>query len=101
MLLQVDQIKFCRCVKPINADPNIDPDLVTFGDGNPEAFGAVSYVLFTLTDGSRSAHLLISKAKLSPLHHRGETVRNELCGATFSSRLKSWILQESTWRISY
>ena len=50
MLLKVDQIKFRRCVKPIDADPNIDPDLVTFEDGNPEAFGAVSYVLCTLID---------------------------------------------------
>ena len=95
MLLQVDTVKFARCVKPPGADVNIDPDLVTFCDGNPDAFGVAAYVLYELEDGGKAAALLMSKAKLGPLTHKGETVKNELCGATFASRIKIWIVQES------
>ena len=37
----------------------------------------------------------MSKAKLGPLTHKGETVKNELCGATLASRIKIWLIQES------
>ena len=94
MLLEVDKIKFKRCLKLKDVDPNIDSDLITFCDGNPEGFGVVGYILFTLLDGSRSATLLMSKAKLGPISHKGETSRNELNGATLSARLKVWIIQE-------
>ena len=85
MLLCLDNVKFKRCVKPANALPGVDPDLVTFDDGNPFAFGTVGYALFELDDTSDdkySACLIMSKAKLGPLAHIGETYRNELCGAT-------------------
>ena len=95
MLLKLADIKFTRCVKPPDVDPNIDPDLITFNDGNPDAYGVVAYILFTLNGGGKSASLLMSKAKLGPLTHKGETVRNELSGATYASRLKIWIMQES------
>ena len=95
MLLKLEEIKFPRCVKPDGADPNILPDLVTFNDGNPDAYGVVAYVVFTLETGGRSACLLMSKARLAPLTHKGETVRNELSGATLTSRIKIWIMQES------
>ena len=93
MLLKLDLVKFVRSFKPDNADPNIHPDLVTFNDGNPDAFGAVAYALWTLTDSTRVARLIMSKAKLAPIVKKGETVRNELNGATFAARLKSWILK--------
>ena len=95
MLLQLNCIKFPRCVKPENCDMNILPDLVTFNDGNPDAYGVVAYVLWTLNDGQKVSNLLMSKAKLGPLNYKGETVRNELSGATFASRLKIWIIQNS------
>ena len=95
MLLVIDDVKFTRCVKPLNADPKKLPDLVTFCDGNPDSFGVVAYALYDLIDGGKAAAILMSKAKLGPLTHKGETVKNELCGATFASRLKIWILQES------
>ena len=37
----------------------------------------------------------MAKAKLAPLLQKGETVRNELCGATYSARLKDWICVNS------
>ena len=50
MLLKLELIRFVRSFKPDGADPNVDPDLITFDDGNPDAFGAVAYALWTLTD---------------------------------------------------
>ena len=46
-------------------------------------------------DGSRVATIVMSKAKLSPLLLKGETVRNELSGATIASRLKDFIFEHS------
>ena len=69
LLLYLDKIRFKRCVKPRNALPGVDPDLVTFDDGNPSAFGTVGYALFELDDSSDdkySASLVMSKAKLGP-----------------------------------
>ena len=84
---------FGRSFKPDGADPNILPDLVTFDDGNPDAFGAVAYALWTMKDTTKEVRLIMSKAKLAPLVKKGETVRNELNGATFAARMKSWILK--------
>ena len=95
MLAALREVKFTRSIKPDNVDPNTLPILVTFNDGNPESFGAVAYVLWELDNGKREARLLMSKAKLGPLSHKGETVKNELSGATYASRLKVWIQEHS------
>ena len=76
-------------------DSSILPTLVTFSDGNEEAFGTVAYALYTLTDGSKKSCLLASKAKLCPLTHKSEVVKSELSAATFSSRLRQWIVKET------
>ena len=91
MLLQLETIKFPRSFKPENVDPDVKPDLVTFTDGNPQSYGAVAYILWTLTSGEKEARLLMSKAKLGALLQMGETVRNELNGAIFGSRLKDFL----------
>ena len=93
MLLNLDMIRFVRSFKPYGVDPNVDPDLITFEDENPDAFGAVAYALWTLTDSTKVVRLIMSKAKLAPIFKKGETVRNELNGATFAARLKSWIMK--------
>ena len=95
MLLKLELMKFARSFKPDDADPNVLPDLVTFEDGNPDAFGAVAYALWTLSDNTKEVRLIMSKAKLAPIVKKGETVRNELNGATFAARLKTWILKTS------
>ena len=91
LLLQLESIKFPRSFKPENTDPEIPPDLITFEDGNPDAFGCVAYALWTMIDGSREARLIMAKAKLSPIVKKGETVRSELNGATFAARMQNWI----------
>ena len=51
--------------------------------------------MFTLEDGHRAARFLMAKAKLGPLTHKGETVKNELSGSTIAARIKVWLIQES------
>ena len=99
MLVEVNEVKFPRSYKPMNVDPLIKPISVEFADGNPNAFGAVAYVRWQLLDGSRECRIIMSKAKLAPLLHLGETYRNELCGAVFGARLKDWICEnaETEW----
>ena len=47
MLIKLESITFSRSFKPENVDVNVCPDLVTFSDGNPHAFGTVAYVVWT------------------------------------------------------
>ena len=96
MLDGLKEVTFPRTIKPDNVDQDILPDLITFSDGNEAAFGTVSYVRWTLKDGTRKSSMFISKAKLAPLNHKGEVVKNELSAATYSARLKMFILQESS-----
>ena len=95
MLAQLHTINFKRSIKPVNINSNMAPILVTFSDGNPDSYGTVAYTLWTLNDGSKVATLMMSKAKLGPLLQKGETVRNELSGATIASRLKEFIFEHS------
>ena len=97
MLLGLDQIKFNRCVKPIGAIG--DPSVITFSDDNPDSYGTVAYVLWTLTDGRKVANLVMSKVKLGPLLQKGEMVRMSylelLLQADFKCsflRILDWIL---------
>ena len=55
----------------------------------------MAYILWSLVDGTRVSNLVMSKAKLGPLLQKGETVRNELSGATVASRLKEFIFEHS------
>ena len=95
MLTQLETIFFPRSYKPEGVNPTIKPDLCTLNDGNPNAYGTVGYARWTLMDGTYRCRLMLSKARLSPLSHKGETVRNELCGATLSARLKTWLQKNS------
>ena len=95
MLEAIKDVKFRRSIKPPNVDPCTKPAIVTFSDGNENAYGAVAYALWTLSDGSKEAHLIMSKAKLGPLLQKGEIVKNELSGATYAVRIKTWILQNT------
>ena len=93
MLSGLDQIKFNHCVKPISGTE--DPSSITFSDDNPDGFGVCSYILYDLEDGSKSTALMMAKAKLGPLTHKGETVKNELCVSVLALRMKIWLIQES------
>ena len=90
-LVALKSINFPRSFKPLGVNDLVKPDLVTFSDGNPDSFGASAYVRWQKTDQSFEVRLLMSKAKLSAILHKGETVRSELNGATLQARLKVWI----------
>ena len=51
--------------------------------------------MWTLKDGTRKASLVLAKAKLSPLTHKGEVSRSELSAAVIAAKLKLFIQQES------
>ena len=55
----------------------------------------MAYALWTLQDGSKVATLIVTKAKLGPITHKGETVKNELSAATMVSRLRVWIVENT------
>ena len=38
---------------------------------------------------------MMAKAKLGPLTHKSEIVKNELCGSVLALRMKIWLIQES------
>ena len=71
MLKGLESVTFPRSVKPDSVDPQILPQLITFSDGNESSYGTVAYVLWTLLDGSKTARIFISKAKLGPLCYKG------------------------------
>ena len=93
MLLFLGEIKFPRLFKPANCDPDIDPDLATFSDGNPDSFGTCAYAVWTLLDKSRVSTIMMSRAKLLAILKKGETVRNELSDSVYNCRLKEWIMK--------
>ena len=95
MLVALNDVKFPRSFKPDNVHPEVLPWLLTFGDGNPDSFGANSYALWTLEDMSKECRLIMSKAKLAPILAKEDTVRCELNGATYAARIDDWITVES------
>uniref|UniRef100_G3N9L1 Reverse transcriptase domain-containing protein n=1 Tax=Gasterosteus aculeatus TaxID=69293 RepID=G3N9L1_GASAC len=79
-----------RALTPAGAPA--EPDAITFSDGSEHAYGAVLYLRWACNQGSM-VRLVESKAKLTPLDHKGEAVKSELCGAVFAARLKKYFEQ--------
>ena len=87
-LFEVEHISFKRCIKPINAVGN--PISVTFGDASEDAYGAVSYVRWKLTNGKFASRLVAAKSRVKP-KNKVTMVRMELNGAVIASRLQDFI----------
>ncbi|KAJ8002280.1 hypothetical protein DPEC_G00178250 [Dallia pectoralis] len=62
---------------------------ITFSDGSEAFHGAVLH-LWWETEGGVVVKLIESKAKLTPLDQKGDMIKAELCGAVFTSRLKTY-----------
>ena len=45
MLMSLEDVTFPRSHKPKHVDDNIKPDLITFSDGNEDAYGCVAYAM--------------------------------------------------------
>ena len=87
---QIPKLQFARSLKPHNAIGQ--PQLVIFSDGSKQAYGAVAYVRWETTEGFE-CRLISSKSRIAPLKVQ-DIVRLELCGATLSARLRTFITNE-------
>ncbi|CAI5644747.1 unnamed protein product [Oreochromis niloticus] len=81
------QLHFTRALTP--PDPCAEPSAITFSDGSEHAYGAVMYLRWSCSH-SVIVRLVESKAKLTPLNHKGDPVKAEMCGAVFAARLKTY-----------
>ena len=86
MLNSLKNAVFNRSYKPPNFDPSVKPVLVTFCDGNENAFGVIVYALWSLLDGTKTSRFILAKAKLGPLLNKGEVVKNELSCSVLAAR---------------
>ena len=94
---QLSKIQFARALTPPNFTG--DPCAVTFSDGSEHAYGAVMYLRWD-TDQGPIVKLVESKAKLTPLDHKGDAVKAEMCGAVFASRLRKYFELHSRIQVS-
>lgn len=85
--VELGQVKFIRPLTPL--DTATEPIGVTFSDGSEQAYGAVLYLRWSCSQGI-TVRLVESKAKLTPLDHKGDAVKAEVCGAVFAARLKKY-----------
>ncbi|KAK7944841.1 hypothetical protein WMY93_000569 [Mugilogobius chulae] len=83
----LSQLRFTRSLTPL--DPCAQPIGITFSDGSEHAYGAVMYLRWSCSD-CVVVRLVESKAKLTPLDHKGDPVKAEMCGAVFAARLKNY-----------
>lgn len=94
--VQLGKIKFIRAITPPNF--NDEPLAITYSDGSESAYGAVMYLRWN-TDQGPVTKLVESKDKLTPIDHRGDAVKAEMCGAVFASRLRKYFEQHSQIRV--
>ena len=92
----VSNITFTRSLKVPGCRK---PYLVTFSDGSDDAYGAVVYIRWE-TDCGNIIRLVEAKGKLCLLNMKGDTVKSEMCGAVFASRLRSFVLANSRIRFT-
>ena len=96
-LFELEQLKFERCLKPINALG--DPELVIFTDASELAYGACAYVRWQLQDHSFISRLIMAKNRIAP--KRNLTIpRLELCAAVLGSRIRKSIVNEMDYKFS-
>ena len=88
----MENIKFNRCLKPLTAIGK--PICVTFSDASEEAYGAVSYVRWKLSNGDYESRLIAAKSKVKP-KNKITLVRMELNGAVVASRLQEFVRQNT------
>ena len=87
---KVSKLRFPRSLTPENAIG--EPDLLIFSDGSKQAYGAVGYIRWETKTGVE-CRIISAKSRIAPLKVR-DIVRLELCGATLSARLRTFITNE-------
>ena len=95
----VGELKFPRCVEPDFVDRSQGPELLIFGDGSTQAFCALVYVRWKLTNGSFKCCFITGKTRVAPL--RKITVpRIELMGSVMAVRLCETVLKFTKLKIA-
>lgn len=93
---RLGKVTFPRALTPSQATDM--PMAITFSDGSENAYGAVLYLRWN-SDHGPVIRLAESKAKLTPLDQKGDTIKSEMCGAVFASRLKKYFETHSTIKV--
>lgn len=95
-MLEINNIKFKRCVKPKDtADEQLM--LIIFSDGSSNATGACAYSRWALNNGQYRCRLPLSKNQLAPIK-KISIDRIEVCGALLNSRLKTFLLKHCRYK---
>ncbi|KAK5862062.1 hypothetical protein PBY51_017494 [Eleginops maclovinus] len=84
---ELGRVSFVRALTP--PDPSAEPCGITFSDGSERSYGAVLYLRWKLPQDV-TIRLVKSKARLTPLDHKGDAVKAEVCGAVYAARLKKY-----------
>lgn len=93
---ELGQLKFIRALTP--PDPCGEPCGITFSDGSERSYGAVLYLRWKLPQDV-TVRLVESKARLTPLDHKGDAVKAEVCGAVYAARLKKYFQKHCRIRV--
>ena len=94
-LIDMNQIRFTRCLKPMDAIG--DPILIVFSDASADAYAACAYVRWQRKNNQFESNLILSKNRLAPIK-KMSIDRIELCGAVLKKRLKVFIEKECRYR---
>ena len=89
-LNDVSKVTFGRCIAPVSRASC--PEIIGYFDGSDNAYAAVVYIRWRLSDGLYEVYLGCAKAKVTPLK-RISTPRSELNGAVLLSRLVLFFLR--------
>lgn len=84
---ELSQVKFIRALTP--PDTCARPCGITFSDGSECSYGAVLYLRWQSPEDV-TVRLVEAKARLTPLNHKGDAVKAEVCGAVYAARLKKY-----------
>ena len=90
-LRDMNQIRFARCLKPMDAIG--DPILIVFSDASKDAYAACAYVRWQRKNNQFESNSLLSTNRLAPIK-KMSIDRIELCGAVLNKRLKVFIEKE-------
>ena len=94
-LRDMNQIRFTRCLKPMDAIG--DPILIVFSDASKDAYAACAYVRWQRKNNQFQSNLILSKNRLAPIK-KMSIDRIELCGAVLNKCLKVFIDKECRYR---
>ena len=93
---ELGRLRFIRALTP--PDPCAEPCGITFSDGSERSYGAVLYLRWKLPQDV-TIRLVESKARLTPLDHKGDAVKAEVCGAVYAARLKKYFQKHCRIRV--